>query len=150
MRCRHGIAVCRVSVFPPAPFLAIITTYARTAPCKSLEERKVPDISQWRLDAAYDYFDDLDVEGLAWECLRRNTAYQAEMDRLTNRLADATAADDTCRRHWGLRFRDAIERYCARHDRLLGAGGRRERRAARDVPAQFTDRICANDDIAAR
>ncbi|MFG1193457.1 transcriptional regulator domain-containing protein, partial [Xanthobacter flavus] len=35
-----------------------------------------PDTSRWREDASYGYFDALSVEGLAWECLRRDEAYQ--------------------------------------------------------------------------
>lgn len=120
--------------FPSADFAAIMDTYARAAPCKSLEERKVPDTSHWRDDAAYAYFDDLDPEGLAWECLRRNTAYQAEFGQHLTRSAATTANDDACRQHWGLRFRDSTETYRARHYHLLGAGGGRERRAALDVP----------------
>ncbi len=35
-----------------------------------------PDTSRWRDSRTYDYFDDLSVEGLAWECLRRDPSYQ--------------------------------------------------------------------------
>ena len=35
-----------------------------------------PDPSQWRASASYDYFDDLGISDLAWECLRRNVDYQ--------------------------------------------------------------------------
>ena len=125
-------------------------TCARTAPCKSLEERKVPDISQWRHDAAYDYFDDLDVEGLAWECLRRNASYQAEIGQMKSQTGSKTAVDDACRRHWGLRFRDFNDPYRARHDRFLGTGGRHKRRTTRGRTAHTLDRNLAGDDIAAR
>ncbi len=94
----------------------------------------MPDTSHWRDDAAYTYFDDLDTEGLAWECLRRNPTYKAEFGKLLTQPAPDTAKDDACRRHWGLRFRNSTEAYGARHHNLLGAGGERERRAARDVP----------------
>lgn len=36
----------------------------------------MPDTSGWRERSRYDYLDDLSVEGLAWECLRRNEGYQ--------------------------------------------------------------------------
>lgn len=36
----------------------------------------VPDVSQWRSDAAYDYFDDSSVPDLCWEGLRRSPNYQ--------------------------------------------------------------------------
>ncbi|MEM8993008.1 MAG: DUF6499 domain-containing protein [Pseudomonadota bacterium] len=52
--------------------------------------------SDWRDSRAYDYFDTLDVSGLAWECLRRNEQYRAEYPRL--QAAGGSAAD------WGLRF----------------------------------------------
>ena len=34
------------------------------------------DTSRWRDSRTYDYFDDLSVEGLPWECLRRDPSYQ--------------------------------------------------------------------------
>lgn len=36
-----------------------------------------PDTSRWRDQSQYEFYDALPVEGVAWECLRRNTAYQA-------------------------------------------------------------------------
>lgn len=48
----------------------------------------------WRNDADYEYIHDLDAAGLAWECLRRNSAYRAAFSSMTDR--DALA--------WGLRF----------------------------------------------
>jgi hypothetical protein len=50
----------------------------------------------WRDDQAYDYFDELDVSGLSWECLRRNDRYRA--DYALTRDGDGAPAD------WGLRF----------------------------------------------
>lgn len=35
-----------------------------------------PDTSRWRETPTYDYFDQLAIEGLAWECLRRHEPYQ--------------------------------------------------------------------------
>ena len=37
-----------------------------------------PDPSQWRASTSYDYFDDLGISDLAWECLRRNVDYQRD------------------------------------------------------------------------
>ena len=48
----------------------------------------------WRNDADYEYIQDLDAAGLAWECLRRNPAYRGAFPNMTDRDAFA----------WGLRF----------------------------------------------
>ena len=40
-----------------------------------------PDPSQWRSSISYDYFDDLGVPDLAWECLRRNVDYQHDYSK---------------------------------------------------------------------
>jgi hypothetical protein len=50
----------------------------------------------WRDDHAYDHFDDLDISGFAWECLRRNKTYRTDYARL--REAGGASAG------WGLRF----------------------------------------------
>ena len=50
----------------------------------------------WLDNRIYDHFDDLDLSGLAWECLRRNESYRS----------DYTARqDDSACAAWGLRFR---------------------------------------------
>lgn len=76
----------------------------------------------WRSDAAYDYLDDLDTEGLAWECLRRNTGYKDEYAAANSRLADSNAVDDLIRQHWGLRFRYEPRALRTRRNHLLGTG----------------------------
>ncbi|MFN3263214.1 MAG: transcriptional regulator domain-containing protein [Pikeienuella sp.] len=50
----------------------------------------------WRDDHAYDVFDRLDLSGLAWECLRRNSRYRKEYPLLGRGLASPAG--------WGLRF----------------------------------------------
>lgn len=50
----------------------------------------------WRDDRAYDHFDDLDVSGLAWECLRRNESYRADYAAMLSGSGDPSV--------WGLRF----------------------------------------------
>jgi hypothetical protein len=52
----------------------------------------LPDVASWREASAYDYWDDLAPEGLAWEFLRRNPDYQ---------LAFAEGTADAA--EWGLR-----------------------------------------------
>lgn len=54
--------------------------------------------SDWADDRAYDYFDQLDAAGLAWEALRRNPTYEADY-RATIESGDNRVA------RWGLRFR---------------------------------------------
>ncbi len=52
----------------------------------------LPDAASWALSSAYDYWDDLTPEGVAWEFLRRNGDYQRE-------FAEGTADPED----WGLR-----------------------------------------------
>lgn len=63
-----------------------------------------PDTSRWRDQDQYEFYDALPVEGVAWECLRRNATYQASFD---DHVAQGTGhlplVDDALHR-WGLRF----------------------------------------------
>ncbi|WP_418895830.1 transcriptional regulator domain-containing protein [Sandaracinobacteroides sayramensis] len=68
-----------------------------------------PDTSSWRIHEGYDYFDGLPVEGLAWECLRRQEPYQAHYRRLVTAGAEAVALSTEAESRWGLRFRRATE-----------------------------------------
>ncbi|MDY7096570.1 MAG: DUF6499 domain-containing protein [Pseudomonadota bacterium] len=52
--------------------------------------------ADWRDDHQYDHFDQLDISGLAWECLRRNTHYRKDYDMMQE--GGGAPAD------WGLRF----------------------------------------------
>ena len=63
-----------------------------------------PDTSRWRDQDQYEFFDALPVEGVAWECLRRNASYQASFDDLVAQGAGHLPfADDALHRR-GLRF----------------------------------------------
>jgi len=53
-------------------------------------------IRNWRDDAAYAHFKSLDLSGLAWECLRRNSNYRADYPLMRDGLKSPAA--------WGLRF----------------------------------------------
>ena len=66
----------------------------------------VPDVSQWRSAAAYEYFDDSSVPDLAWECLRRNTSYQQEFAELTAEGRSPDEMDAVLRVRWGISFRN--------------------------------------------
>lgn len=63
-----------------------------------------PDPSQWRSSTSYDYFDDLGVSDLAWECLRRNADYQQDYARALNEMDDPEQATSSFRLRWGLQF----------------------------------------------
>jgi hypothetical protein len=64
------------------------------------------DNGNWRVGAAYDYFDDLKPEQVAFEFLRRDTEYEASFKLLPPDIADGSASAPApfCAR-WGLRFR---------------------------------------------
>ena len=50
----------------------------------------------WQDESAYKHFDSLDLSGLAWECLRRNSDYRANYPQMRDGLKSPAA--------WGLRF----------------------------------------------
>ncbi|WP_241736228.1 transcriptional regulator domain-containing protein [Caulobacter sp. RHG1] len=58
-------------------------------------------IEDWRNTAAYDYLDTLTPSALAWECLRRNQAYNADLHALQS--PSAPSQTEVAGR-WGLRF----------------------------------------------
>lgn len=64
-----------------------------------------PDTSRWRDSGTYDYFDDLSVEGLAWECLRRDPSYQQAYRTLVDTGKEAEPLPVEATRRWGLRCR---------------------------------------------
>ena len=61
-----------------------------------------PDTSSWKSETAYDYFNDLSSDGLAWECLRRNTRYQ-EAYRQAKSSPRPDEDGDANAKIWGLR-----------------------------------------------
>ena len=56
-----------------------------------LEEQSI-----YILREAYRHFDSLDLSGLAWECLRRNSDYRATYPQIRDGLRSPAV--------WGLRF----------------------------------------------
>ncbi|MEO0916484.1 MAG: DUF6499 domain-containing protein [Pseudomonadota bacterium] len=83
--------------------------------------------SDWRNEADYEYIDDLDVAGLAWECLRRNRRYRSAFATMSER--DAAA--------WGLRFpgRSGPQRKAC--DRLMDASRGAGRRSSACRTARY-------------
>ena len=71
-----------------------------------------PDTSRWRDQSQYDFYDALPVEGIAWECLRRNAAYQASFDDIVAQDAGEHPLSDDAQHHWGLRFPRTTRSVC--------------------------------------
>ncbi|MFG1480522.1 DUF6499 domain-containing protein [Xanthobacter sp. V4C-4] len=89
-----------------------------------------PDTSHWRDNASYDYFDDLSVEGLAWECLRRDEAYQDHYQSIVTTGTDAEPLPREVEQRWGLRFRSTPFHERCRADRFVVPHRRPGRRAS--------------------
>lgn len=58
----------------------------------------------WRVASDYDYVDELDLSGLAWEFLRRNPDYQREYAVLSADGACLPGPGGGLSPRWGLRF----------------------------------------------
>lgn len=80
-----------------------------------------PDTRDWRNDSRYDYFDRLQVEGLAWECLRRYVPYQELYSGLVNAATEAAPLPKDAEQLWGLRFRCQAGPICTRSGNTLVA-----------------------------
>ena len=63
-----------------------------------------PDPSTWRSSAEYDRLDALTASDLAWECLRRNEAYDADFEASASGRGDPKPLTEHIRQRWGLRF----------------------------------------------
>lgn len=64
-----------------------------------------PDTSEWNTSGLYGPLEDMEIGGLAWECLRRNALYQADYARLAASSSQGAIADKAIGDRWGLRFR---------------------------------------------
>mgnify|MGYP006948860131 CR=1 FL=1 len=63
-----------------------------------------PDTKEWRSSSTYDYWDDADVDALAWECLRRNQKYQRDYADISKAPLTADTETEAIGNRWGLRF----------------------------------------------
>jgi hypothetical protein len=63
-----------------------------------------PDTSKWRNQDSYDFYDELSVEGIAWECLRRDLDYQARFADIVTQKAESAPFEEEAQHRWGLRF----------------------------------------------
>lgn len=89
----------------------------------------VPDTSQWRDEAAYDYLDHVPAAGFAWEWLRRNAHYQHDYETLLREAPDMNDLEEVIQRRWGLRFPGEAVLYLGGSVRPL-VGREPQRRAA--------------------
>lgn len=76
-----------------------------------------PDTSKWRNQDSYDFYDELSVEGIAWECLRRDLDYQAHFADIVTQKAERAPFEEEAQHRWGLRFSGRPE---ALHPRPAG------------------------------
>lgn len=83
-----------------------------------------PDTSHWRNRRSYQSFDTLTIEGLAWECLRRDEPYQFLYQNLIRKKAEAEPLPQDAERRWGLRFRGPTRAVRHRPAGVLVALGR--------------------------
>lgn len=93
-----------------------------------------PDASTWRSLAEYDHLDALTASDLAWECLRRNEAYDADFEASASSLGDPKPLTEQIQRRWGLRFPGRSPVPSSRSPRLLAAARGHQRRRADPNP----------------
>ncbi|MBB4020067.1 MULTISPECIES: transcriptional regulator domain-containing protein [Alphaproteobacteria] len=63
-----------------------------------------PDTREWRSSIPYDYWDDADIDALAWECLRRNPKYQRDYANIAKTPVRGDNETEAIGNRWGLRF----------------------------------------------
>ncbi|MCX8999429.1 DUF6499 domain-containing protein [Rhizobiaceae bacterium BDR2-2] len=101
-----------------------------------------PDTSRWRDRSSYVFFDELPIEGLAWECLRRNARYQDRYHALMTTNATEEPLSGVDERTWGLRFRGAAGTDIACPNRALVAPHQSCCRHARSDAAEPPGLLC--------
>lgn len=66
----------------------------------------MPDRGVWWSETAYEYIDDLDPSGIAWEFLRRNSEYQQDFRSVSTSGPLSPSSALALARKWGLPFCD--------------------------------------------
>ena len=89
-----------------------------------------PDTSKWRNQDSYDFYDELSVEGIAWECLRRDLDYQARFADIVTKRAESAPFEEEAQHRWGLRFSGRPEAFHPRSARNLVASRQSGHRAS--------------------
>lgn len=91
-------------------------------PCvhgSALAEGRIPEITMgltdWQSNSAYEFVQQCDAPGFAWEFLRRNPEFISDVNALesSGRRIPTNAQKQAFARKWGLRFRAA--RRCPRY-----------------------------------
>ncbi|MGX8009068.1 transcriptional regulator domain-containing protein [Mesorhizobium sp. ORM8.1] len=83
-----------------------------------------PDMSRWRNNSSYDFFDTLPIEGLAWECLRRSDPYHRFYRDIAIAGAEREPLTTGAQKRWGLRFPGAARFVVFGARRFVVASGR--------------------------
>lgn len=99
-----------------------------------------PDASGWRSSTAYEHVDDLSASDLAWEWLRRNDAYDADFQELSDRKTDPHALTEKIRHQWRLRFPGEPVGAAPQSPHSLDARRGYERHLSRASPFLFSPR----------
>lgn len=81
----------------------------------------MPQHTDWRSHSAYDYIDTLTPAELAWEFLRRNSAYVEGYEALRAAGALKKSEGRAFAGKWGLSFRRGSRKNGSRRSRRLGA-----------------------------
>src|SRR3546814_12813204 len=97
----------------------------------------MPQESDWRSGAAYDYIDQLNTSDLAWEFLRRNREYRESYYELARRGRLNGEQARSFAEHWGLSFRFGPGIFWTPPADLLDPDHRPRRRPARTTTCIF-------------
>ncbi|MCG7507865.1 transcriptional regulator domain-containing protein [Mesorhizobium retamae] len=81
----------------------------------------LPDAREWQTSSTYDFMDEIGVDDLAWECLRRNRDYQKDFAGTLARGPAGSDKSETIGHRWGLRFRRPAKPERARSACILDA-----------------------------
>ena len=105
-----------------------------------------PDTSRWRDQDQYEFYDALPVEGVAWECLRRDLDYQACFADIVTQKAVRAPFEEEAQHRWGLRFSGrpkALNSQSARNLVTSRQSGHRTCRQGARFPAALAAGHCA-------
>src|SRR3546814_21131038 len=97
----------------------------------------MPQESDWRSGAAYDYIDQLNTSDLAWEFLRRNREYRESYYELARRGHFNGEQARSFAEHWGLSLRFGTGIFWSPPADLLYPDTRTRRRPPRPTPCNF-------------
>src|SRR3546814_18721008 len=102
----------------------------------------MPQESDWRSGAAYDYIDQLNTSDLAWEFLRRNRDYRESYYELARRGRLNGDQARSFAEHWGSSFRIGPGIFWPPPADLLDPAPRPRRRPPRTTTCLFGNAHC--------